>query len=83
MPRMEDIAKIWRPWAPIKADLEAHGYQPGATSVDEAVADQRSALSTTCPECGHHCNYAGFNKGMRSYRSYIVCLLCNIGHRLS
>jgi len=82
MPRMEDIVKIWEPWTPIKADLEAQGYQPGAISIDEAVADQRNALFTTCPECGHHCNYVGFNK-VKSYRSYVVCYSCNIAHRLS
>jgi len=82
MPRIEDIAKIWRPWAPIKADLEDQGYQPGATSIDEAVADRRASFFTTCPECGQHCNYAGFNKA-KSYRSYVVCISCDIAHRLS
>ncbi len=83
MPKIEDIEKIWESWTSIKADLESHGYQPGATSLDESRTDQRSAIFTNCPECGHPCNYEGFNKDMRSYRSYAVCYPCDIAHRLS
>jgi|GEM_PF-5756298 len=83
MPRIEDIAKIWKPWSLTKVDLEVQGYRPGATSVDESVADQRIAIFTPCPECGHHCNYVGFNKDMKSYRSYIVCFPCDTASRLS
>ena len=83
MPRIEDIAKIWEPWTPIKDDLEDQGYRPGATSVDEALADQRVALFTACPECGQHCVCACFNQNVKIYRSYIICCPCDIAHRLS
>ena len=83
MPRIEDIVHIWEPWSSLKVNLEVRGYKPGATSKDESLADQRTALFTTCPECGHNCNYVGFNKDMKSYRSYIVCYPCDAATRLS
>ena len=83
MPRIEDIARIWEPWSALKENLEDRGYQPGAMSVDQAVTDRREALFTTCPECGHHCNYVGFNKDMKSYRSYVVCFSCDTAAKLS
>lgn len=83
MPRIEDIAKIWEPWTPIKDDLEDQGYQKGPTSLDESRADQRTALFTNCPGCDQHCDFVCFNKDMRFYRSYVVCYPCDIAHRLS
>jgi hypothetical protein len=83
MLKIEDFEKIWKPWTPIKADLESHGYQPGPISLDASRTDQRSAIFTTCPKCGHNCNYEGFNKDMRSYRSYAVCYSCDTARRLS
>lgn len=83
MPRIEDIVHIWEPWSPIKADLEAQGYKKGAISRDQSITDQRTAIWTTCPECGRNCNCVSFNKDMKSYRSYIVCFSCNTATRLS
>jgi len=83
MPRIEDIAKIWKPWFLTKVDLEVQGYRPGATSVDEIRTDQHIATRVTCPECDHYCTCTHFNKDMKSYRSYIVCHQCDIATRLS
>lgn len=83
MPRIEDIARIWETWSALKENLEDRGYQPGAISVDQAVTDRRMALFTTCPECGRPCNYVGFNKNSKYYRSYVVCFSCDTAAKLS